>query len=422
MKGIFSLTKNTSQVQLCEYSKTSIMKAIMFLTTLFIHSSIAVNVFGRTLRPVIFVPGLEGSRLHSRRTLPNSNCSLVNEDFTPLWLDPIKPLSRDCFLDTLSLHYNRETRTTHNTFGVDISVPFFGGTRGVRTLSDVVLSPTGIYALPLVFYFFLRGGYVGGGNFRSAPYDWRKAPNELGQFFDQLKYLIEETYENQRQERVVLISHSFGGIQAWFFLHQQTPEWKQKYIHKFIPVSAPFGGTVEALSAYLTGLVTPGVLLSPSKKGFLETLPSIGSLLPNKLAFPVNQVLVQQGSDAFTVDDFIPLFNQLPFSDVKYLFEDTKDLLGNLEHPGVDITCVFSSGHRTKEAAFYDSEEDFPFNPRWSYGDGDGTVNLNSLETCLRWSSNSSFTFSSKVFENMNHIGTLQDLRVVSFLLTECQN
>ena len=389
----------------------------MFLTTLFIHSSIAVDVFGRTFRPVIFVPGLKGSRLQSRRTLPNSNCSLVNKEFTLLWLDPVKLTSKDCFLDTFSLHYNSETRTTHNTFGVDISVPFFGGTRGVETLSDIVLSPDTVYALPLLSFFVATGGYARGGNFRSAPYDWRKASNELSHYFDQLKYMIEETYENQGQERVVLLSHSFGGNQAWFFLHQQTPEWKQKYIHKFIPVSAPFGGTVEVLSVYLTGLVTPGFISYSSGEVILNTMPSLASLLPNKLAFPVNQALVKQESQNFTVDNLIPLFDELPLlPDVKHLFNDTKDLLGNLEHPGVDITCVFSSGHRTKEAAFYDSEEDFPENPRWSYGDGDGTVNLNSLETCLRWSSNSSFTFSSKVFQNLDHIGTIQDPRVFPFL------
>ena len=40
-------------------------------------------------------------------------------------------------------------------------------------------------------------GYVRGKNLHGAPYDFRKAANEQGEYFDRLKILVEETYSKE---------------------------------------------------------------------------------------------------------------------------------------------------------------------------------------------------------------------------------
>jgi len=53
---------------------------------------------------------------------------------------------------------------------------------------------------------------------------------------------------------------------------------------------------------------------------------------------------------------------------------------------GVPIYCFYSGGVRTAERLVYDSMSTiWGPEPRVEMGDGDGTVNLRSLEACRRW-------------------------------------
>ena len=40
-------------------------------------------------------------------------------------------------------------------------------------------------------------GYVRGKNLHGAPYDFRKAANEHGEYFDRLKNLVEDTFTKE---------------------------------------------------------------------------------------------------------------------------------------------------------------------------------------------------------------------------------
>ena len=395
------------------------MKIFVVFVVLSIHSLIdAADIFGRRLRPVVFLPGLVNSRLEVRRTQATDDCAITDDNFTLLWLDPVKILaSLDCFMDSLRLHYDPVTRTTHNSPGVEITVPYFGDTEGVETM-NIIPSPATTIALPLVSFFVL-GGYERGVNFRTAPYDWRKAANELGDFFDRLKNLIEETYEQQGQQRIVLMTHSMGGMNALHFLQQQDAAWKEKYINKFIPISGPFGGSVEFLSYYLTGLDTLGLLPFLSDNRILHpitSLPAIAYLLPNRYAFDSSDILIQSQNGTISIDNLYNLFDLLNLPTAKYIYNDTRNLLGqNLDHPGVNITCIYSHGFLNKKTAHFDREEVFPRNPRWTQGDGDGIVNMQSLQSCLFWKQNSAFSFSSEVFDSIFHEDMIRDLRPISF-------
>lgn len=75
----------------------------------------------------------------------------------------------------------------------------------------------------------------------------------MDEYFEQVKDLIEETYEINGQQRVILMCHSLGCIRSVHFLNNQSESWKNKYVHEYVALSAPWGGSVDALVAELIG-------------------------------------------------------------------------------------------------------------------------------------------------------------------------
>ena len=60
---------------------------------------------------------------------------------------------------------------------------------------------------------------------------------ELGQYFIDLKKLVEETYELNAKEPITFIAHSMGAPMLMIFLQQQSESWKEKYIKRMITVA-----------------------------------------------------------------------------------------------------------------------------------------------------------------------------------------
>lgn len=73
-------------------------------------------------------------------------------------------------------------------------------------------------------------GYMRDNDIRGAPYDFRKAPNELKEWMVDFKSLIEDSYTKAGNLSVILISHSMGGPIALYLMHQMTQSWKDKYV------------------------------------------------------------------------------------------------------------------------------------------------------------------------------------------------
>lgn len=78
--------------------------------------------------------------------------------------------------------------------------------------------------------------------------------DENGEFFVQLKSLVEETYTINNESSVTLIVHSMGGSMAQHFLRLQTQDWKDQYIRRLISLSTPWGGAVKALKVFAIGM------------------------------------------------------------------------------------------------------------------------------------------------------------------------
>ena len=61
------------------------------------------------------------------------------------------------------------------------------------------------------------------------PQKW-SFPDEQGDYFERVTWLIEETYELNNNKKVVIMAHSMGGLMMLHLLQSKTQEWKNKYI------------------------------------------------------------------------------------------------------------------------------------------------------------------------------------------------
>jgi lysophospholipase III len=205
--------------------------------------------------PVVLVPGDGGSQLEARlnkSTVVHYLCAKKTDDYFDLWLnlELLIPVILDCFVDNMRLVYDNVTRTTSNSPGVDIRVPGFGNTSTVEWLDPSQVSP-GAYFKDIVDL-LQKSGYQRNVDVRGAPYDFRKGPQELGYFFENLKELVEDTYNNSGK-KVVMVAHSMGSPFTVHFLNGQTQAWKDKYIKAIITLAGVWGGAVKAVRVFATG-------------------------------------------------------------------------------------------------------------------------------------------------------------------------
>lgn len=77
--------------------------------------------------------------------------------------------------------------------------------------------------------------------------------DENQEFFIKLKDLVEETYKINNNTPVALIAHSMGGPMSLYFLHQQSQEWKDKYIRTIVTLSGAWGGSLKSIKVYAVG-------------------------------------------------------------------------------------------------------------------------------------------------------------------------
>jgi lysophospholipase-3 len=208
-----------------------------------------------TRYPVILVPGDGGNQLWSKLNktkAPHYFCQLKSKDYFLLWLnlEEVPPYSIDCFIDNIRLVYDNKTKRNYDSPGVDVKIKDFGQTQSVEYLDDNRYSVTSYFG-PIVDNLVKKFNYKRGLNIMGAPYDWRKAPDELDEFYQNFTKLIEDTYYVNNGTPVMIIAHSMGNPVTLYFLNNYvTQQWKDKYIRIFVSLSGVWGGAVKTLSNY----------------------------------------------------------------------------------------------------------------------------------------------------------------------------
>lgn len=311
----------------------------------------------------------------------------------------------------MKLQYNNLTRTSMNNEGVEIRIPGFGNSTTVEWL-DPSQRGFSIYFATIVSH-LLPFGYVRGVNLHGAPYDFRKAANEHGDYFVRVKKLVQDTYAENGDTPVILLTHSMGSPMMLYFLLQQSQSWKSKYIRCLTTLAGPWGGTVRALKIFAVGDDLGSWILSEKKLMWEQrTSPSLAWLMPQEGFWDSDEVLVETANRNYTLRDYEHFFSDLKEPNAMFMREDTKGLLTGLPPPNVEVFCMHGSGVDTTEKLVY-KEGEFPGSDPSVIvkGDGDGTVNWRSLIGCTRWDGRQNQRVHHHVIRGVDHLGILRDER-----------
>lgn len=394
-----------------------------------------------SLPPVVIIPGAGGNQLEVKLTDAYRPGSLLcrtgrtcwwrrpnkmkNEGYFRLWLDVlgILPPFTACFAERISLVYNPATNTCENAPGVDTRVPYFGSTKGMAYL-DPSFRKLSLYMAVLVKA-LEANGYIDGKSLFGAPYDFRYAPGKYASpvaasFLEDLRKLIEEAYATNGDQPVVLVSHSLGGLWALHFLNQQTLSWRQKYVEHFIPVSAPWGGTVQNMRTYASGYAEGAPFINPLVlRAEQRSSESNLWLLPVPAVFG-DQKLVLTRQETYSAFDIPKFLVDIGYSEGDSLYNSRiPPLITSLEAPGIPVTLVFSSGIDTPQMLVY-GKNGFDEQPKLINGDGDGTVNLCSLSAVAeQWNAVEGQKIKVIRLEGKTHSTILTDMESVELIVKQ---
>ncbi|KAK6982637.1 group XV phospholipase A2 [Biomphalaria glabrata] len=401
-------------------------KLILHICTVIVFSlTVCVSQIEAAPRyPVVLIPGDGGSQLVAKlnkTSAPHFICRKYTKDYESIWinLEELLPQVIDCFVDNMRLVYDKVTRTTSNSPGVDIRTVEFGGTSSVEWLDPSKPS----HYLPFLSYFYsivndlTAFGYIRGVSVRGAPFDFRKAPNELSDYYKDLKNMIEDTYTKNNNSKVVAIAHSMGNPVFLYFLNQQPQEWKDKYIQSMIALAGVWGGAVKPLRLMASGDSLGVSVVVPLKvRPEQRSMPSTAFLMPSDKFWKPSEVLVRTESKNYTVADYKEFFSDLNFTDGYEMRKDTEMLIRDLQPPGVVVHCLHGTGVDTPETLVYGKGQFPDTYPDVMYGDGDGTVNIRSLLGCLQWQNKQQPPVHHVPIPNAEHMAILQDTTVSKYI------
>ncbi|KAH3776349.1 hypothetical protein DPMN_177771 [Dreissena polymorpha] len=372
------------------------------------------------LNPVVLVPGDGGSQIRARLNKPHKvapYCKKQTQTFTDLWLDmkELTPLWINCFVDNMRLEYDNVTRTTKNSPGVETMIPGFGTTETVEYLDSV--------KIPLTKYFndivqaMVEWGYKRNVSVFGAPYDFRKAPNELNGYLTALQQLIERAYYNNNHQRVYMITHSMGSPVTLYLLNHMTQAWKDKFIMGFISLAGVWGGALKPIRLMITGDNLHIPLISPLKARRMQrSMTSTAWLMPSDEFWKPDEVLVVSPARNYTVRDYKQLFKDIDYETGYMTWEDTKGLVNPLQAPQVEMHCLHGVDFPTAGRFLYDKSTWLKKNPKYVKDNGDGTVNIRSLLGCLRLRDQQNQTVYHKTFHGVEHLAILHHKDVIAYI------
>lgn len=228
-------------------------------------------------------------------------------------------------------------------------------------------------------------GYNRNNTVRGAPYDWRIAPNENAEYLSRLKGLVEEMYY-QYQQPVFLLGHSMGCHYVLYFLNHQPQAWKDKYIRGFISLAAPWAGAVKPLRVLASGNNNGIPMLSNIKIREEQRMTTTNPwMLPFEGVWSKDHVFISTPTFNYTTQDYQRFFTDISFEDGWFMWEDTKNLTGDLHPPGVEVWCMYGIGLPTPLTYIYNEEFPNADPVDFIYADGDDTVTTFSMSRCKHW-------------------------------------
>lgn len=209
------------------------------------------------------------------------------------------------------------------------------------------------------------------------PYDFRRIDDfqYLDIFFTELK-----TYIEKFRCPINAICHSSGGLIMHYFLHNQTPEWKENYIDTITNVNVPFGGIPLILELCTSNETTLTRMIGT------DLFRSIGASvinIPNSNCF--SNVLTVNNEP---IPDFLSYFG---LDDIKKKREHIQPILDTfIKSTDVNTHIIYSNSTQKNTVIGFTKTGNTIHK---IYGYGDDVVPIDSLLVPKLWDNQDKLTF-----------------------------
>jgi len=292
--------------------------------------------------------------------------------------------------ENLKLQFDPMTGKTSNREGVEVRVKMDGKLASVEQINDNPAARVNYFG-KLTEYLIKNYGYRRDENIRGAPYDFRKAPYELGEYFDNMEKTLSEM-KMQYHRKVTIICHSMGCLNTVYFLGKRSKSWKDEHIQRVISIGAPWGGSAEAVKAMVFGnnLQLPFLFDEKKLRELQRSFPGTIYLLPHPALYGNTTLVKTNVKDSRKTrllrasdNDYKFLFNELDYDTGYQIYQYTKDLQ-SMAAPEVEMWCLYGRGFPTVSEIDFDGEIS-DSEGREVFGDGDGTVSIKSSLYCREW-------------------------------------
>ncbi|KII65106.1 Phosphatidylcholine-sterol acyltransferase [Thelohanellus kitauei] len=320
------------------------------------------------------------------------------------------------------MRFDKNSSRMINNEGVDVRVGGNGEIEKVEYL-DPSFSCTSYFG-SVIHMLENQHGYSRKSEIYSVPYDFRDIADlrNFETYAHKLKQSIEGIYNVHGGVPVILTSHSMGGLVVLNFLQAQPKDWKDQFIKSWVSIASPFGGSVKSAVALVTGYwdkIFSIVLKKELVKASIITFPSLFYLLPSKAAFGKDYVVIKTKNHSFTVENLRTVLAERLFPPMLKILPHVPEI--SHQQPDVEIFCVYSIGQETfSRLDFANDLGDDDYSEQM--GEGDGTVNIESLQICKSWTAKNSKPVHIFEVNDSNHLTILNSdrfIEIYGFLITD---
>ena len=130
--------------------------------------------------------------------------------------------------------------------------------------------------------------------------------------------------------------------------------------------------------------------------------------MPSNKFYPGDQMVVSTPKFNYTVNDLYKFLHDIDCPICQSLLNDTQQLIYAFNPPNVELHALHGFGVKTEASFLYKKQKDFPNRlPVSFYGDGDGTVNIKSLNAYKVWIGKQEQPIFQQEYANVTHGGIL---------------
>ena len=153
-----------------------------------------------------------------------------------------------------------------------------------------------------------------------------------------------------------------------------------------------------------------------------RSLPAIVLFMPSydatgQYGWNSTDILVKTPAKNYTVLDYQELFNDINFTNGYAFWLNGAKIIPNLGAPGVELLCIHVSEISTPGQIVYKNQSEFPDGTAEQVPDnGDGAVNIRSLQGCQRFKNMQTQKFIYKVMPFVSHGGMLFSKDFLNYL------